>query len=323
MSVRAPGFMVVSFSCAGIISPRPLKREISTLPLPLNTVFSSSSRWLLVARIIGLAALAEAVERRHGEKQMAVRNQLRHLAIEEREQQRGDVRAIHIGVGHDDDALVAQRIVAVARAGAATKRLHQIGEFRDSAQLAGGGARDVQDLAAQREDGLGGAVARLLGGAAGGIAFDEKNLRAARRIARAIGELAGQAQFACRGFAGDFALLPPFQPIVRLIDDEIQQPVGFLRVLRQPMIEMIAHDVFDQPRGVRRGQLLFRLALEFRLADEDRTACRRPRPSRRPARSAMSCDCSCARHARAAPLVSALRKPCSCVPPCEVGMVLQ
>ena len=34
--------MVVSFSCAGIISPRPLKRPISGF-LPLNTVPSSSS----------------------------------------------------------------------------------------------------------------------------------------------------------------------------------------------------------------------------------------------------------------------------------------
>ena len=51
---------------------------------------------------------------------------------------------------------------------------------------------DVEDLAAQRQDRLVGAVARLLGRAAGGIALDEEQL-ALRRIALlAVGELAGQ-----------------------------------------------------------------------------------------------------------------------------------
>ena len=35
-----------AFSEAGGISPRPLKRLTSSLPLPLNTLFSSSSRCL-------------------------------------------------------------------------------------------------------------------------------------------------------------------------------------------------------------------------------------------------------------------------------------
>ena len=90
---------------------------------------------------------------------------------------------------------------------AAAERLHQIGQFLVLLQLAGGGAGHVQDLAAQRQDGLRGAVARLLGAAAGGIAFDQEYLRAIRRIARAIGQLAGQAQLARRGLARDFLFL--------------------------------------------------------------------------------------------------------------------
>ena len=44
-SVRFSGAMVVSLSWAGIISPKPLKRETSTLPRPENSLHISSSLW--------------------------------------------------------------------------------------------------------------------------------------------------------------------------------------------------------------------------------------------------------------------------------------
>ena len=84
---------------------------------------------LVVARIERLAAMGEPVERRHREIEMAVLDQLRHLAVEERDQQRGDVGAVDVGVGHDDDLVVAQILVAVVRAGAAAERLDQVGEL--------------------------------------------------------------------------------------------------------------------------------------------------------------------------------------------------
>jgi AcrR family transcriptional regulator len=68
--VRRAGSMVVSLSCAGIISPRPLKRPISTLALALNS--SSSAR--PCGRRRGhrrSCALGHFVERRHGEIEMA------------------------------------------------------------------------------------------------------------------------------------------------------------------------------------------------------------------------------------------------------------
>ena len=45
------------------------------------------------------------------------------------------MRAVDVGVGHDDDLLVAQILVAVVRAGAAAERLHQIGELLVLRQL--------------------------------------------------------------------------------------------------------------------------------------------------------------------------------------------
>ena len=43
--------------------------------------------------------------------------------------------AVDIGVGHDDDAAIAQILVAIMRAGAAAQRLHEIGKLLVLRQL--------------------------------------------------------------------------------------------------------------------------------------------------------------------------------------------
>jgi hypothetical protein len=118
------------------------------------------------------------------------------------------VCAIDIGIGHHDDFFVAQILFPVFGAGAAAQRLDQIGQFLVLLQFAGAGAGDVQDFASERQDGLGGAVARLLCAAAGGIAFDQENLGSLGGVAGAIRQLAGQAQLAGRGLARNLFLLP-------------------------------------------------------------------------------------------------------------------
>src|SRR3546814_4279527 len=56
----------------------------------------------------------------------------------------------------------------------AAEREREVGDFLIGADLVGAGARDVQDLAADRQDRLRLAVARLLGAAAGAVALDDK-----------------------------------------------------------------------------------------------------------------------------------------------------
>ena len=77
------------------------------------------------------------------------------------------MRAVDIGVGHDDDLLVAQVLVAIMRARPAAERLDEIGELLVLRELVLAGAGHVEDLAAQRQHRLRRAVARLLGRAAG------------------------------------------------------------------------------------------------------------------------------------------------------------
>ena len=52
--------------------------------------------------------LRDLVEWRLGDIEVALLDQLRHLPVEEREQQRTNVGAVNIGIGHDDDAVIAQ-----------------------------------------------------------------------------------------------------------------------------------------------------------------------------------------------------------------------
>src|SRR5258708_4530537 len=76
-----------------------------------------SGQQLVVVRVVpgvlGLAAVAEPIERRQGEVEFSGPDQLRHHAVEEGDQQRGDVGAVDVGVGHDHHSLVAQRFVPV------------------------------------------------------------------------------------------------------------------------------------------------------------------------------------------------------------------
>src|SRR5215472_13509113 len=111
------------------------------------------------------------------------------------------MRPVDIGIGHNNDAFVAERILTVMRTRARAERQDDIGELLVAAHLVGRRARYVQDLTAQRQDRLGFAVARLLGGAAGAVAFDKKDLGARRTITSAVGKLAGQAQLAGRRLA--------------------------------------------------------------------------------------------------------------------------
>ena len=94
------------------------------------------------------------------------------MAVEEGEQQCADVRAVHVRIGHDDDAVVAQFFqIELFLADACAQRGNQRGDFLAGQHALKAGALHVQNLAFQRQDGLEFAVAALFGRAAGGIAL--------------------------------------------------------------------------------------------------------------------------------------------------------
>ncbi len=109
--------------------------------------------------------------------------------------------AVDVGVGHDDDLVVAQVVDVELGAHADAQGLAEVGEFGVLAELGGGGAQHVQHLAAQGQERLRLAVAGGLGGPACAVAFDDEDFRAFARFRGAVGELAGQAQALGGGFA--------------------------------------------------------------------------------------------------------------------------
>jgi len=98
--------------------------------------------------------------------------ELLHVPVEERQHERADVRSVDVGVRHQDDPVVAEpfdvELLADAGADRGDHRLDLVvGEnLVDAILLA------VDDLPAQRQDRLVGAIAAHLRGAAGGVALD-------------------------------------------------------------------------------------------------------------------------------------------------------
>ena len=154
-------------------------------------------------------AARELVKRRDGGIDVAVLDQRPHEAEEECEQERADMAAVDVGIGHDDDLVIAQfvEIEFVADAGS------QCGDDRlelvVAVDLVGTGLFHVQHLAPEGEDGLEAGISTLRGRAACGIALDDVKLGergvGVVAVAQLIRHLAG---FKARLTADCFAGLP-------------------------------------------------------------------------------------------------------------------
>ena len=171
---------------------------------------------------------------------------------------------VDIGIGHDDDAVVAGCIAVVifadvradcrnkARNGVARKRAVQAS------------ALDVQNLTAQGQNRLIFAVARLFGRTACGIALDDENFRQGGIFARAVGKLARHAEriehaFAARHFAGLAGSLARFKRLGRLANDAF----GRGGVLLEVFSEALRHGTLHQTANLGVAELGFCLTLEL------------------------------------------------------------
>ena len=78
---------------------------------------------------------------------MAVPYKVRQFAVEKRHQKRSDVRAVHVGIGHNDDSTIAQPAQVEPASDTATQRLNKVAQLLVLTQLVGAGTGNVQDLA--------------------------------------------------------------------------------------------------------------------------------------------------------------------------------
>ena len=203
---------------------------------------------------------------------MPALDQLRHLAVEERQQQRAYVAAVHVGVRHDDDAVVTQlghveaALFRLAAADAGAECGDQRADLGTAQHAVETRALHVQYLALQRQDRLVLAVPSALGRAAGAVTLDEEDL-ALRRIALlAVRQLARQrgnvehALAACQ-FARLAGRLAGACRIHHFLDDAAR----LLRMRLEPVADGVGHRRLHHRLHLAADQLVLGLAGELRI----------------------------------------------------------
>ena len=202
------------------------------------------AHFLFGLHVVRVRFVLDAEQRRLGDVDVAAFDQLEHLAVEEREQQRADVRAVDVGIGHDDDAAVAAlgEVLIFADAGADGGDHAAdffVGEDFVFARFVG-----VDDLAAQGEDGLELAHAAAFGAAAGRVTFHEVQLALVDVAAGAVAELAGEAAAGegAFAFADQLFLLAGGDAGFGGEQAFVADRFGGLRILFEELVEVLAEE---------------------------------------------------------------------------------
>src|SRR5262245_17999296 len=193
------------------------------------------------------APLLDLEERRLGDEQVARLDHLHHVAEEERQEQRADVRTIHVGIRHQDDLVVSELpdlelLGAYARA----ERGDQQANFLVREHLVVTRLLGVDDLSAQRQDRLRLAISSLLGRSASRIALDEENLAKLRIALGAIRELCREPLVVAPALARQLARLARGLPRLRrahaLVGDLPRGGRILLEHLAQPIVDDLLHE---------------------------------------------------------------------------------
>ena len=124
------------------------------------------------------AGQLDPVQRRDGGEHPARVEHRPHVAVEQGEQQAADVRAVDVGVGHQDHPLVAGRVEVEGAARAGPDDLDDRGALGVLEHVGERRLLHVEDLAADRQQRLELGVAGQLGGAERGVALDDEQLAA-------------------------------------------------------------------------------------------------------------------------------------------------
>ena len=106
MSRRVSGFMVVIHIISGSFSPRPLERWM-VIFLPSN-LLENLRLLLLVVGKPGLVLAGDLKQRRLRDIHISLPDQRRAQPVEHGQDQRPDLKAVHVGIGTDDHLVPAQ-----------------------------------------------------------------------------------------------------------------------------------------------------------------------------------------------------------------------
>src|SRR2546422_883215 len=214
--------------------------------------------------VVDFLALGYAVQRRLRDVDVAGVDQLLHFLIEEGEEQRPDVRAVHVGVGHDDDLVIPRVLDLEVLAHAGADGGDHGPDLLVGEDLVDPGFLYVEDLAAQWQDGLELAHARHLGRSTRRIALDQEHLAQIRVVEGAVGELAGQQTPVQPALlAHQLARLAGRLASPRRADRLRDDRAGHTRVLVEELAERIVHHALDDALDLGVAQLGLGLPLEL------------------------------------------------------------
>ncbi len=142
------------------------------------------------------------------------------------------MRAVNIGICHDDDALIAQGIFVVLRPRATAERLDDIVQFLIGAHFIAAGAGNIKNLTPQRQNCLGFPVARLFSRPSSGIALNKKYFSSLSHFIAAVSQFSWQSGLTCRRFSFDLFFFTPTQTLFRPLQRVRQKQIGRGRIRR-------------------------------------------------------------------------------------------
>ncbi len=182
------------------------------------------------------------------------------------------MRTVDVSIGHDDDVVVPQLVdVVFLAADAATQRGDQRADFLGREHLVEACLLDVEDLALEREDRLGLAVAALLGRATRGVTLHDVQFGQRRILLLTVGKLARQAGDIQRAFApGHFPCLARSLTGAGSVDHLADYRLRLVWMLQQEVGEVLAHLLFHRGLHLGGNQLVLGLGTELRIRHLDR-----------------------------------------------------
>ena len=130
----------------------------------------------LIFNVENGVAFFNLVQRRLSNINISALNQLRHLAIEKRQQQSTNMASVDIGIGHDDNFMIAAFVgIEIVTSDTGAKRGNDGSDFGGIQHLVKTGTFNVQNFTAQRHNRLIAAMTPLFGRTAGGISLNDED----------------------------------------------------------------------------------------------------------------------------------------------------
>ena len=148
-----------------------------------------------VDRLIGFRSRVQnddTMQRRHCRIDASITDDLWHVSKEQGQQQGADMRAVNIRVGHDDDFAVTSSLEVEASTRTGPDHLDDGCAFDIRQHVADGCLLHVENLAADRQQGLIFTISSKLGCAKRRVTLDDKELAIGHIVGSAVNELRGK-----------------------------------------------------------------------------------------------------------------------------------